>query len=343
MPHQHTRTYGILFEGDFLADINEDNPLGMKGEIARQYAKLVSEVCRVGDDNLGDAVTPKSFKSALAKFAPQFRGVRQHDSQELVAFLLDGLNEDLNKVKDKPYIQLDEKDGQDEREFADLSWNAHLQRNKSIIQKLFHGQFKSVVTCPSRTCQHSSRKFDPLMYVSLSLKSLAGHAETTNGKLKLTDMLQHFVAEEELKKGDEWTCPKCSASQQAFKKIEIWRLPQILVLHLKRFSQGKYRRSKADTEVVYPLLGLDMAPYISGSSPDRTGASTLYDCYAVSHHSGGLGFGHYTATVRNGSSSEWTRFNDARVGPADMPASEQASATAYLLFYRRREMKRSAM
>ena len=34
----------------------------------------------------------------------------------------------------------------------------------------------------------------------------------------------------------------------------------------KRFSQGKYRRSKADTEVVYPLLGLDMAPYISVSS-----------------------------------------------------------------------------
>ena len=65
-----------FLRGDFLADINEDNPLGMKGEIARQYAKLVSEVCRVGDDNLGDAVTPKSFKSALAKFArlSSFRG-----------------------------------------------------------------------------------------------------------------------------------------------------------------------------------------------------------------------------------------------------------------------------
>jgi hypothetical protein len=38
-------------------------------------------------------VSPKLFKWQLAKFAPQFSGYAQQDSQELLAFLLDGLHE----------------------------------------------------------------------------------------------------------------------------------------------------------------------------------------------------------------------------------------------------------
>ena len=33
-------------------------------------------------------------------------GYAQHDSQELLAFLLDGLHEDLNLVKKKPYVDM---------------------------------------------------------------------------------------------------------------------------------------------------------------------------------------------------------------------------------------------
>ena len=49
-----------------------------------------------GDVNI---VAPKGFKSALSHFAPQFGGYSQQDSQELLAFLLDGLHEDLNRVR----------------------------------------------------------------------------------------------------------------------------------------------------------------------------------------------------------------------------------------------------
>lgn len=42
----------------------------------------------------------------ISKYAPQFNGFQQHDSQELLAFLLDGLHEDLNRVHDKPYLEL---------------------------------------------------------------------------------------------------------------------------------------------------------------------------------------------------------------------------------------------
>jgi Ubiquitin carboxyl-terminal hydrolase len=52
-----------------------------------------------------------SHSSVLGRFAPQFSGFQQHDSQELLAFLLDGLHEDLNRVRKKEYIELSESNG----------------------------------------------------------------------------------------------------------------------------------------------------------------------------------------------------------------------------------------
>ena len=41
----------------------------------------------------------------LARFAPQFTGYQQQDSQELLAYMLDGLHEDLNRILKKPYFE----------------------------------------------------------------------------------------------------------------------------------------------------------------------------------------------------------------------------------------------
>lgn len=45
-------------------------------------------------------------QTQVGRFAPQFSGYQQQDSHELLAFLLDGLHEDLNRIRKKPYIQL---------------------------------------------------------------------------------------------------------------------------------------------------------------------------------------------------------------------------------------------
>ena len=54
-------------------------------------------------------------------------------SQELLAFLLDGLHEDLNKVKRKPYIELKDSDSRPDDEVAEELWNYHKARNDSVI------------------------------------------------------------------------------------------------------------------------------------------------------------------------------------------------------------------
>lgn len=53
--------------------------------------------------------------------------------QELLAFLLDGLHEDLNRVKHKPYIKSRDADGRPDEEVADEYWANHIARNDSII------------------------------------------------------------------------------------------------------------------------------------------------------------------------------------------------------------------
>lgn len=83
---------------------------------------------------------PVSFKKQLGTFAPQFSDYRQHDAQELLAFLLDGIHEDLNRVKERPYIEDKDCDGTKDEEDAIENWKNYLRRNKSLIVDMFQGQ-----------------------------------------------------------------------------------------------------------------------------------------------------------------------------------------------------------
>ena len=51
------------------------------------------------------------LQTQVGRFAPQFSGYQQQDSHELLAFLLDGLHEDLNRIREKPYIPLKDANG----------------------------------------------------------------------------------------------------------------------------------------------------------------------------------------------------------------------------------------
>lgn len=72
------------------------------------------------------------FKSSVGAFAPRFSGYQQHDSQELMIFLLDGLHEDLNRIKKKPYVEVQPSDGRPDRvrtsqSLTDRDYNVHVQ------------------------------------------------------------------------------------------------------------------------------------------------------------------------------------------------------------------------
>uniref|UniRef100_A0A8C4EUC3 Ubiquitin carboxyl-terminal hydrolase n=1 Tax=Dicentrarchus labrax TaxID=13489 RepID=A0A8C4EUC3_DICLA len=616
----------------YTDELNEDNPLGMKGEIAKAYAELIKQLW----SGKYSYVTPRPFKTQVGRFAPQFSGYQQQDSHELLAFLLDGLHEDLNRIRKKPYIQLKDANGRPDKVVAEEAWENHIKRNDSIIVDIFHGLFKSTLVCP--VCSKVSVTFDPFCYLTLplpmkkertlevylvrldplakptqykltvpkvgyisdlctSLSNLSGvpaekmivtdiynhrfhrifatnenlssimerddiyvfelavnkvedtdhvvipvhlrekykqsgynHTSTplfgqpfliavprtlsedklynmlllrlcrfvrssveeeeedceetqpskqhtvngnaTNGLLeegspsemetdeqddessqdqelpsendnsqsedsvggdnelengvvgpqnstksqqtaghnrkrlftfqfnnmgktdfslikedtrqirfdeghlrlsdrsylsldwepeikkkyfdetvvedfdkhesmeykpqkkaffKLKDCIELFTTKEKLGAEDPWYCPNCKQHQQATKKLDLWSLPPVLVVHLKRFSYSRYMRDKLDSLVDFPLRDLDMSEFLinPNSGPCR------YDLIAVSNHYGGMGGGHYTAYAKNKDDGKWYNFDDSSVSPAN--EDQIVSKAGYVLFYQRQD------
>lgn len=78
-----------------------------------------------------------------------FSGYNQHDSSELITYLLDGLHEDLNRVINKPYTETKDYDGRPDNVIAKESWETYLKRNQSVVVDLMYGQYKSMVQCPN--------------------------------------------------------------------------------------------------------------------------------------------------------------------------------------------------
>uniref|UniRef100_A0A8C2TUW6 Ubiquitin carboxyl-terminal hydrolase n=1 Tax=Coturnix japonica TaxID=93934 RepID=A0A8C2TUW6_COTJA len=496
----------------YQEELNFDNPLGMRGEIAKSYAELIKQMW----SGKYSYVTPRAFKTQVGRFAPQFSGYQQQDCQELLAFLLDGLHEDLNRIRKKPYIQLKDADGRPDKVVAEEAWENHLKRNDSIIVDIFHGLFKSTLVCPE--CAKISVTFDPFCYLTLPLPmkkertlevflvrmdplakpmqykvvvpkignildlctalsalsgvaadkmivtdiynhrfhrifamdenlssimerddiyfetdfnsvlsilphisllnclgemetdeqddessqdqelpsenensqsedSVGGDNDSENGLctedtckgqpltghkkrlftfqfnnlgntdinyikddtrhirfddsveykppkkpfVKLKDCIELFTTKEKLGAEDPWYCPNCKEHQQATKKFDLWSLPPVLVVHLKRFSYSRYWRDKLDTLVGFPINDLDMSEFLinPNAGPCR------YNLIAVSNHYGGMGGGHYTAFAKNKDDGKWYYFDDSSVSIAC--EDQIVSKAAYVLFYQRQD------
>jgi len=120
-------------------EINHTNVLGSKGRVAEAYGELINEMW-IGHKR---KTAPFSIKKSIGTVVAQFRGYNQQDSHEFLHYLIDILNEDLNRIKDKPYIKIPDSDGRPDNEVSIEQWDAFLQRNDSIMVDLLYGQMKS--------------------------------------------------------------------------------------------------------------------------------------------------------------------------------------------------------
>uniref|UniRef100_A0A8B9LH89 Ubiquitin carboxyl-terminal hydrolase n=1 Tax=Astyanax mexicanus TaxID=7994 RepID=A0A8B9LH89_ASTMX len=383
----------------FLGELNFTNPLGMKGEIAEAYADVIKQMW----SGRHYSVVPRIFKTKVGHFASQFLGYQQHDSQELLSFLLDGLHEDLNRVKNKEYIELRDADGRPDQEVAEEAWRNHRRRNDSVIVDTFHGLFKSTLVCPE--CQKVSVTFDPFCYLSVPLpiskervmevffvsldplskpvqmvvadvfnhrfykiyqvdeslscildrddifvwyrltmlsltaplyvaidwdpdmkkkyyneseaerydKDQSMKVPQQHTTVQLQECIELFTTVETLEEENPWYCPTCKKHQLATKKLDLWSLPEVLIIHLKRFSYTKYSREKLDSIVEFPLRCLDFSGCLLRKTGTDSEPPSRYDLIAVSNHYGGLRDGHYTSYAQNKDNGRWYYFDDSKV------------------------------
>lgn len=186
-----------------------------------------------------------------------------------------------------------------------------------------------------------------------------------NNVLSLEQCLDHYTKAETLSTEDAWRCPQCQKYLPVVKTLGLWSLPDILVIHFKRFRQQQFKgshASKLTTMVNFPLTGFDLSTWHlanNGTSsvnstlsrkmkPSKTGTLTKtflnedhrYDLYAVCYHQGDtLETGHYTAACKNPYDQQWYKFDDQRVSLIkndDVP-EKIINNEAYMLFYQRRK------
>jgi len=248
------------------------------------------------------------------------------------------LHQDLNRA---PSLSLAEAEAAiakvnpdvDEETSAALAWMGNLKSDSSFIVDLLQGQIRSSLRCSK--CGHDWRHFDPFLYLSLPV---------TADMTKVTDAFVKFHQDETLTNGGEQLCPHCSSKVGARKKIKIWKLPPVLVLHLKRFAwdvdAGKFQKL---TNTLAVPLELELSEYCA--SNQRHG--TTYELCCVANHHGNYGHGHYAAACRVGGfdiGHEWFFFDDVRTTQiTPEQAATMASKYGYVLFFMRTSERNTAL
>jgi len=154
--------------------------------------------------------------------------------------------------------------------------------------------------------------------------------QKTETTVNLSDCLSLFLKPEKLSPDDLWFCPQCKEQQQATKKFDLWNLPKIVVVHLKRFYYSRNIREKIEIPIKFPTEKLDLRQYVTNKQPQKT----VYDLCGVVNHAGGLGGGHYTAFAKNKIDQKWYLFNDQSTKEVD--DDTPITRAAYLLFYMQR-------
>ncbi|PAN25438.1 hypothetical protein PAHAL_4G301300 [Panicum hallii] len=242
----------------------------------------------------GKIVTPSFIVKNLRCISRSFRNSRQEDAHELMVNLLESMHKCCLP--------------------SGVPSESQSAYEKSLVHKIFGGRLRSQVKCTR--CLHCSNKFDPFLDLSLDI------AKSTT----LVRALQNFTEEELLDGGQkQYQCERCRQKVVAKKRFTIDKAPNVLTVHLKRFSPFN-PREKIDKKVEFQPV-LDLKPFVS----DSKGADFKYSLYGVLVHAGwNTQSGHYFCFVRT-SSGMWHNLDDNQV--RQVREADVLRQKAYMLFY----------
>ncbi|XP_067631388.1 ubiquitin carboxyl-terminal hydrolase 31 [Eurosta solidaginis] len=118
-------------------------------------------------------------------------------------------------------------------------------------------------------------------------KTTAATSSNDTSILTLEQCLEHYTKAETLSAEDAWRCPHCQQYLPVVKTLGLWSLPDILVVHFKRFRQHHEKganAAKLTTMVKFPLNAFDMSPHLAGGvdgEDDELGPRTTLSAAAI--------------------------------------------------------------
>lgn len=310
-------------------------------------------------------ITPKKLKEVIGDYCDTFKGYSQNDSQELLNLILDKLHEEMKvrvllnsdiiseevkcylKVKKECAENINNKElaPEQRQKYSDylheyykqhinhaiigdayVYWKKYIENSYSIITELFTGLFLSKVVCTE--CKFITVSFEPFTIFQLQIED--------TGENTIDELLTSFCKEELLTGDNKYYCYECKKQTDAYKLMNIWSIPNILIIQLKRFKHEVSGTSKIESKVIFPLNGLDMKNYLCNDIHPID--KTTYDLTAVNVHLGErVDFGHYKSFTKNSLNNEWYEFNDEVIFhiPREEVENELITNEAYILFYTR--------
>ncbi|XP_031626737.1 ubiquitin carboxyl-terminal hydrolase 8 [Contarinia nasturtii] len=300
---------GYFQKDGYLRHINRKSKT--HGQITEELAQLCKEVW----SGKYKSVAPRDFRSVVGQENKMFASYEQQDSHEFLVILLDILHSEMQfPIEDTILSEKSPK--------AEIAWREFSKNMQSIIQRLFFGQIRSTLKC--RTCGFESATYEGFSHLSLELPQ-------DNRQCELYDCLDSYFNGENI---EGWTCPQCKQNRGAIKKLDISKLPPVLVIHLKRFHASLDTANtyyKKQNFVHFPINDFRITDYITPSLQKQNRSLDQYNLIAVSNHYGTMNRGHYTAFCRNTNSKVWYKYDDCYV--TQIGSNDVNSSAGYILFY----------
>ncbi len=215
------------------------------------------------------------------------------------------------------------------------------RKKPKIFGRRFEGVFSDQKICQG--CPHRYEREEGFNALNLTVKAS-----------NLQESLDQFVKGELLDGDNAYFCEKCGAKRNTIKRLCVRKLPQTLVIQLKRFNYDweTNRAVKFDDFFEFPW-SIDMAPYTAEGIRDREeeqqvqpdvdadaaasglggggggggiGSSSQYELVGVVVHSGQASAGHYYSYIKDRrppnvsreNRGKWFKFNDTSVEYVDM-------------------------
>jgi ubiquitin C-terminal hydrolase len=208
-------------------------------------------------------------------------------------------------------------------------WEFEQKRNMSPVWDLFQGESISLLTCPKCKTTHYST---PITYNRLLLEFGTDVSISDSRRLYTVKELLQYNRPERV---TNYLCTVCNKRRDVQKEDRIVRPPQMLWMHVRRFTFVDNTQCKITNPVTVPMsLDLPLC------DPDAT--TPQYDLYAVVDHSGGVQGGHYWTHAVDPATGTWYTYDDDKEVVEYDTANLNNSRGAYMLFYRRRDVPPAA-
>ena len=314
-----------------LSHTYELNHLLEKGDYKKKLNRLADSVLLIEWDKLREllwstncTVAPYGFVKAVKRIAAIkqrdiFNGYGQNDVQEFLLFMIDCFHNALAREVEMQ-IKGTEQSQRDSLATKCYTMMKNMYKKEySEMLTIFYGIHVSDIIS-LQTKESLSNTPEPFSILSLSIPDI--HREAT---ITIFDCFDLYCKPEPI----EWINERTKEKEQAERAISFWSLPEIMILHLKRWNNNNTNKSKSNHLVTTPLTDVDFSKYISGYQPENY----VYDLFGVCNHLGGASGGHYTAYIKN-ANGKWYECNDTEV--KEINSENIISTHSYCLFYRKK-------